>query len=206
MLVFEGVSRRFGAARALDAVSFALEPGSLTALQGENGAGKSTLLRLAATLEAPSSGRVLVGGEDAAADPVAARSRIGWLGQSDGLYDELSVAENLALVARLHGRAAQLDSAARAFGIDRKLSERARRLSRGERQRAALARATLGGPLLLLDEPTTALDAEGADLAVEALLSLRGERTILVATHDAALAKRCDRALRLSRGRLAEGA
>lgn len=206
MLRFEGVRARYGATWALVDVSFELEPGSLTALTGPNGSGKSTLLRVAATLERPVAGRVRLAGAEVADDPVAARARIGWLGQSDGLYDELTVRENLALVARLHGSAARLEDAARAFAIDARLETRARALSRGERQRAALARATLGGRLLLLDEPTTTLDADAADVAASALLALRGERTLLVATHDPALVKRCDRRLRLERGRLVEGA
>lgn len=197
---------RFGATRALVEATFALAPGTLTALVGPNGSGKTTLLRVAATLERPTSGRVRIDGVDVAEDPVAARRRIGWLGQADGLYDELTVRENLAFVARLHGAAARLPDAARAFGVEGKLDERARTLSRGERQRAALARATLGGRLLLLDEPTTALDADAADLAITALLGLRGGRTILLATHDAALINRCDRVLRLERGALVEGA
>lgn len=197
---------RYGGRAALQGVTFALPSGALVGLAGANGAGKTTLLRAAATLERPATGRILVRGADAAADPLGARRAIGWLGQEDGLYDELTLRENLAFVGRVHGSIDRVDDAARAFGIDEKLNERARRLSRGERQRAALARATLGGPLLLLDEPTAALDAAAADRATDALLALRGERTLLVATHDEALLKRCDRVLRLEAGRLTGGA
>lgn len=196
---------RFGALRALSDVTFALERGTLTALVGPNGSGKTTLLRVAAGLERPDAGAVRVDGLEAEDDPVAYRRRLGWLGQADGLYDELSVRENLALVARLHGSLERLPRAVDAFDVP-KLDEAVRRLSRGERQRAALARATLGGPLLLLDEPTTALDAEGSARAIAALFGLRGERTILVATHDEEIVKRADRVLRLDRGSIAEGA
>ncbi|MEA3199539.1 MAG: heme exporter protein [Thermoplasmata archaeon] len=196
VLAFESVSRRFGRRLALDGVSFRLDAGQLVALVGPNGAGKTTLLRLAATLDAPTSGRVTP-------DGIEARRRIGWLGGEPALYDDLTVRENLAFVASFFGHGAEVADAAARFGIAHRLDTRAGALSRGERQRAALARATLAGDLLLLDEPTTALDAEGADAALRALVELRGRRTMLVATHDAALVAKADRVLRLQEGRLA---
>src|SRR5688572_8766534 len=105
VLSFRDVTRRYGAARALDGVSFALEPGTLTVLAGENGAGKSTALRLAALLEAPTSGVVAGVG----------RRDLAWLGQEPGLYDDLTVRENLAFSARFFGRADEVDPAAGAF-------------------------------------------------------------------------------------------
>ena len=203
MLAFQGVSRRYGPVKALDGVRFSLEPGTLTALVGPNGSGKSTLLRLAAGLDAPDEGRLLVGGADPREDGAGARRKVGWLGQEPGLYEDLDVRENLAFVAGIHERAREVDAAAARFGLAHRLDVRARRLSRGERQRAALARATLGGPLLLLDEPTTALDPDAAASAVQALLALRGACTLLVTTHDDRLVRAADRVLRLDAGRLA---
>lgn len=200
MLAFREVSRRFGPLRALDAVTFRLAPGTLTALVGANGSGKSTLLRIAATLDEPTAGQVVVEGAE---DGAARRRQVGWLGQEPGLYEDLTVRENLAFLAAFHGRAGEVEAAAARFGIAHRLDQRVRRLSRGERQRAALARATLCGPLLLLDEPTTALDPEAAEAAVRALADLRDGRTLLVATHDAALIRAADRVLRLAGGRLA---
>ena len=203
MLAFHAVTRTFGATRALDDVTFALEPGTLTLIEGPNGAGKTTLLRIAATLDAPTAGRVDIASAPLRDDGAAARRRIAWLGQDAGLYDDLTVRENLRFVSRFFGRSARdEEDAARAFGIHDRLDERARRLSRGQRQRAALARASLAGDMMLLDEPTTALDAEGARQAIDALVAMRGARTLLVASHDAALAARADRVLRLVRGRL----
>jgi ABC-type multidrug transport system ATPase subunit len=181
MRVFRDGGRRHV---ALDDVSFTLRAGEVVAITGANGAGKSTLLRLAAGLDRPTSGSVR---RDAA---------IGWLGQDEGLYDPLTARENLAFVARFHGRVAEVE---RIAGIlDVALDERASALSRGERQRAAIARAALGGPLMLLDEPTTGLDADGRARLIELLAG----RTALVATHDEELAKRCDRVLSLSEGRI----
>lgn len=191
MLRFEDVTRRYGRALALDRVSFTLEPGTFTAVVGENGAGKTTLLRIAATLERPTSGAVT---------PGERRSRIGWLGQEPGLYEDLTVRENLLFAARLFGREGEVEDVAAAF--DARLNERVRHLSRGERQRAALARAFACGDILLLDEPTTALDAEGVSEVANVLGARKGASTMLVATHDAELIKRADRVLRLQGGRL----
>ena len=201
VLAFEGVGRVYRDAgrrhAALDGVTFRLAPGTLTALVGENGAGKTTLLRLAATLDEPTQGRVLVEGATGA----DARRRLGWLGQDAGLYGALTVRENLAFVARFHGTQDDITMLSERLGL--RLDAPARLLSRGERQRAAIARAFLGGGLVLLDEPTTALDAEGRDRFLRLLDDARGRRTVLVATHDEPVVAKCDRVLRLHGGRLA---
>jgi ABC-type multidrug transport system ATPase subunit len=194
VLRFDAVSRRYGDALALDRVTFALQPATMTALVGANGAGKSTLLRIAATLERPSEGTVTP-------EPERRRARLGWLGQDPGLYDDLTVRENLAFAARFFGRSDDVERVAQSVGVV-KLDDRARKLSRGERQRAALARALLGGELLLLDEPTSALDADAARACIDVLDAQRDTRALLVATHDAELVKRADRVLRLDHGRL----
>lgn len=202
MLELRHVTRRYGRVRALDDVSFTLGKGESMALLGANGAGKSTLLRVAATLERPDGGDVLLGGIEAAREGAAARRHVAYLGQEPGLYDELTVRENARLVARLHGREFALDEAARACGVHAKLDVLARALSRGERQRAALVRALCAGDLLLLDEPTTALDAAGRAQVVDLLADLRGRRTVLVATHDEHILGIVDRALALRGGRV----
>lgn len=199
VLAFERVTRIFrdaGATRvALAEVSFALEPGSLVALTGENGSGKSTLLRLAATLDEPTLGRVTIDGQEGA----RARQDVGYLGQDAGLYQALTARENLDFAARFHGRGGDVAPIAARLGVD--LARPARLLSRGERQRVAVARAFLGGDVLLLDEPTTALDAEARSRLL-GLLDERGARTALVATHDADLVAKADRVLTLREGRL----
>jgi heme ABC exporter ATP-binding subunit CcmA len=201
----EDVARAFGRVVALDGVTLRVAPGRLVAVTGPNGAGKTTLLRLAAGLDRPTRGRVRIGGADPSTHGPAARRGVAFVGQDPGLYDALTVRENLAFVGRFHGRSgADVARAADAFGLAARLEERAGAISRGERERAALARALLGGALLLLDEPTTALDEEGRARLVAALESARAAgRSALVATHDAELAKRCDEALRLQGGRLA---
>lgn len=202
MLAFQEVGRRYGRVRALDDVTFALARGTTTVLLGANGAGKSTLLRLAATLDRPTAGHITVGEADAARDGADARRHVAYLGQDAGLYDDLTVRENIAFVAAFYGRAFALEPAAAAVGIAAKLDDRARTLSRGERQRAALARALCAGEVLLLDEPTTALDAAGRAMVLDTLADLHGRRTILVATHDEGLVSLADRVLVLKEGRI----
>lgn len=192
MLAFRDVSRRYGATLALEGVSFTLEPSGLTALVGPNGAGKSTLLRLAARLEQPSTG--VVTGVD--------RRDLAWLGQEPGLYGSLTVRENMVFAARFFGHTGRVDDAAAAFGIAHRLGAQARTLSRGEAQRAALARASLCGPVMILDEPTNALDADAAEACAHTLRELAEKKTLLVATHDAELQKGADRVLTLRGGRL----
>lgn len=202
VLVTEGLTRAFGPRRALDGVSIGVPRGALVALIGPNGAGKSTLLRLAAGLDRPTSGRVLIAGIDPQQDGPAARSNLSFLAQDAGLYDALTVRENLAFVAQYFGRVAEITRVAETMGIASLLDERAGTLSRGERQRAVISRAFLGGELLLLDEPTTALDEDARARLLCALGSRRGKRTMLVATHDEEIAKRCDTTLHLAGGHL----
>lgn len=202
MLAFRDVSRRYDRTLALAGVSFELAEGSFTVLLGANGSGKSTLLRLGATLDQPTSGEVAVGGADARTRGVEARRHVAYLGQEPGLYGELTVRENLTFVADFYGKTFALEHAARAVGIETRLEERARTLSRGQRQRAALARALLAGDLLLLDEPTTGLDATGTTQLLDALATLKGTRTTLVATHEPLLISVADRVLVLDKGSL----
>lgn len=204
--------------RALDAVSLTLAPGAIHGLAGPSGAGKSTLLHLASGLTRPSAGRVLWGTTDLATRSETDRTRwrretIGFVFQDFHLVDELSVLDNILLPT--HFAATRADAATR----DRALAlvarcglvdpaRRAARLSRGERQRVAVARALLGRPALILaDEPTASLDADNgravADLLVEA--AREAGATLLVVTHDSALLARLDRVHRLVAGRLEGG-
>ena len=159
-LTFTDVTRNFGRRRVLNKVSLRCDAGEIVALLGANGAGKSTLLSIAATLLAPSAGRVQYG--DASPDTGAAlRSRIGVLGHDLFIYPELSAFENLAFFARAYG-VGDVDRTVRAAleraGLEAR-DDPAGRFSRGMRQRLALERALLHEPrLVLLDEPFTGLD------------------------------------------------
>ncbi|MEO6056724.1 MAG: heme ABC exporter ATP-binding protein CcmA [Gemmatimonadales bacterium] len=166
LLAARGLRRSFGRVRVLHDVDLTLAPGEALAVAGPNGAGKSTLLRLLAGLMRPTAGEVQVLGRPLSA-AAAARRAIGLLSHHSLLYDDLTLAENLTFAARLYGMPRPAETARAALaaaGLAARAGESPRRLSRGLLQRAAIARALLHGPrLLLLDEPFTALDAGSAE-------------------------------------------
>jgi ABC-2 type transport system ATP-binding protein len=174
--------------RALDDVSFILEKKTVTALVGPNGAGKSTLMRLLAALERPRSGSMMIGQDDVHADPRRTHRRVGFLPDNFGLYDELSVRDNLRYRALAQGmekiKAAVALSAERT-GLSDRLREKAAHLSRGLRQRLGIALAILHEPdFLILDEPASGLDpAARADLSGLLRALHTQDMTILVSSH-----------------------
>ncbi|SEE02090.1 ATP-binding cassette, subfamily C, CydCD [Streptomyces sp. 3213] len=216
VLAFEGVTVRYPG-RSLDAVSdvsFTVEPGETVALVGPSGSGKSTLLNALLGFVRPAEGRVLVGGVDLAdVDLEQWRSRIAWVPQRPQLYAG-TIAENVRL-ARPDAddtavRRALADAGALEFvealpeGIGSALGEDGAGLSAGQRQRLALARAFLADrPVLLLDEPTAALDGATEAEVVEAVRRLAVGRTVLLVVHRPALLAVADRVVRVSEGEAA---
>jgi len=179
LLEARGLIRSYGAVRALRGVDLTLTAGEVLLILGPNGAGKSTLLRTLAGLLRPQAGTVAVMGRTLAGDDPAARSPIGLLSHQSLLYDELSLLENLVLVARLYGvpePSRRAHEVLAAQGLGDRAGDRPRQLSRGMLQRAAIARALLHQPaLLLLDGPFTGLDAVAGDRL----------RKLLAGLHDA---------------------
>jgi len=200
---------------ALGGVDLAVEPGELVALVGPSGSGKSTLLQIAGGLDLPDTGRVVVDGRDLAELSVAERARarrrqIGFVFQFFHLLPTLSVAENVELpllLDRRRNRGARVRGLLERVGIDHRAGHLPAELSGGEMQRAAIARALVGEPeLLLADEPTGNLDsATGADV-LELLAGVVDEAgtTLVMVTHDEAAAARADRVLHLRDGRLVD--
>ena len=184
------LTRHFGDRVAVDDVSFELEPGQIFALLGPNGAGKTTTLRMLAGLIAPTSGSVKIGNE--AMTPDAApklRERLGFLTEAPGLWDNLTVHDNLLVYAQLYGmRDADkaVQEALALFEIADRSNDRTARLSKGLKQRVALARAIVHRPnIVLLDEPTAGLDPESARDVRELIVAMRGEgRAVLLCTHN----------------------
>ena len=181
VITARGVEKRYGRKRALRALDLELPRGSFLLVTGPNGSGKTTLLRLIAGLAAPSSGELHVDLD---------RGRLGYLGHEPLLYRDLTAQENLDLYGRLYRvseRGARIAALLDQFGLSAVRSERTGSFSRGMIQRLALCRVLLHEPdLLVLDEPFTALDAEGADLLDRQLAELASVDTVVFTTHDPA--------------------
>jgi ABC-2 type transport system ATP-binding protein len=186
----QGLTFDYDTKRAIDGVSFAIEAGSVTALVGPNGAGKTTLLRCLAGLEQPTAGAIRIDGLDVLAAPRAAHRKLGFLQDFFGVYDALTVERNLLYAAAAQGVAADrlvssVTRAAEVVGIADRLGQPAGELSRGLRQRLAIARTLVHQPaLLLLDEPAAGLDPE-ARMELSGLirsLSASG-MTLIISSH-----------------------
>jgi ABC-2 type transport system ATP-binding protein len=189
-IAVSGLVFDYAARRALHDVGFTIEPATITALVGPNGAGKTTLLKCLAGLQRPLAGAVAVAGIDVLAEPRAAHRAIGLLPDFYGLYDALTVDRCLHYFAAAHGvasaeRAERVARTARALGLDDRLGQRARHLSRGLRQRLAIAQAMIHDPpVLLLDEPAAGLDPDARAALSTLLRGLRADgKTILVSSH-----------------------
>ncbi len=199
----QSVTKTYGPVRALVGVSATFEAGKVTMVLGANGSGKSTLLAILGTLTAPTSGRVSHGALGRSRSEV--RGALGWVGHDSLCYADLSGRENIELAARLHGldpRAA-FESARGRFDLGAFAERPFRTYSRGQRQRIALARALVHAPrLLLLDEPTTGLDAAGVERLREVIRAeADGGAVVVVVTHDETFAAAGDARILLERGR-----
>ncbi|MBV1797489.1 ABC transporter ATP-binding protein [Siccirubricoccus sp. G192] len=212
LLRLEGVTRRFGATLALDALSLAVGHGEFVALLGGSGSGKSTLLRLVAGFDAPDAGRILLQGRDLAGLPPHARP-VSMVFQSYALFPHLSVFDNIAYGLRREGRpraeiTRRVTEALALVGLEGFERRRPHQLSGGQRQRVALVRSLVKRPpLLLLDEPLGALDAglrERTGFELRALQRATGAGFVMV-THDQAEALAlADQVAVLEAGRLAQ--
>lgn len=203
-----------GTLTILHEIDFVLRPRESVAIVGASGSGKSTLLSIIAGLDTPSTGTVLLAGtdlfaldEDARA-AVRARS-VGFVFQSFQLLQNLNALENVMLPLELAGRADARTAAAemlRRVGLGERLGHYPKVLSGGEQQRVALARAFVVKPAVLLaDEPTGSLDFATGEKVMELMFEMNREAgtTLVLVTHDRAIAERCDRQLRIEAGRLA---
>jgi ABC-2 type transport system ATP-binding protein len=189
-LTAQHLTRRFGNRLAVDDLSFEFRAGEIFGLLGPNGAGKTTTLRMLAGLIAPTSGSVRIDGE--AMTPDAAprlRARIGFLTEAPGLWDNLTVRENLSVYARLYGLAdpdKAVTDALTLFEVADRSQDRTARLSKGLKQRVALARAIVHQPpIVLLDEPTSGLDPQSARDVRKLIVGMRTQgRAVLLCTHN----------------------
>lgn len=178
----DNITRRFGRRAALAGVSFALAPRDCLAIFGPNGAGKTTLLKIVAGLLLPNTGSVSPSG-------VQARAAVGLISHQTMLYPDLTALENVEFAAQLYGvpdaTAAALASLD-ALGVHDRANTLVRQLSRGLQQRVSIARSFVHRPsIVLLDEPFTGLDAQGAGVLTDALVGLRdGGAALVLVTHN----------------------
>jgi putative ABC transport system ATP-binding protein len=195
-------------------ISFSVQAGEAVAIVGASGSGKSTLLGLMAGLDTPTSGSVQLDGQDLARLDEDARAELrgrllGFVFQSFQLLPALTALENAMLPLELAGRPEARTSAQAMLGrvgLEARLGHYPKHLSGGEQQRVALARAFAMRPrLLLADEPTGNLDAATGEQVIDLMFAMNAESgtTLILVTHDEALARRCGRTLRLAAGHLA---
>jgi heme exporter protein A len=179
------LERHYGERTALAGVTVSVPAGATLAVFGSNGAGKTTLLRVLATLLKPHSGRAQVLGGELPGEAWKVRAKVGYVGHDSLLYRDLSVRQNLLFHARLHGVTEErVDERIAAVGLPERSADPVRELSRGMVQRAAVARATLHDPqLLLLDEPRANLDPAAAE-QLEPLIGKASGKTRVLVSHD----------------------
>jgi len=190
MIRVENLTFDYPGHRALSDISFAIQPRTITALVGPNGAGKTTLLRCLAALDRPGAGRVMLDDIDVHEAPRAAHERMAFLPDFFGVYDDLTVRHCLDYKARAHGvpsgrRTMAIGSAAERLGIADRLNDYAGTLSRGLKQRLAIAQAIIHAPqVALLDEPAAGLDPEARYSLAAVFRGLRADgMTLIVSSH-----------------------
>jgi sodium transport system ATP-binding protein len=214
MIDVQGLRKSFktktGTVQAVDGVSFTARDGEITGLLGPNGAGKTTTLRMLYTLMRPDGGSVRVDGIDIAADPLAARRRLGVLPDARGVYKRLTARENIAYFGRLHGLSEaeitkRTDRLVKALGMADEVDRRTEGFSQGQRTKTAIARALVHDPTnVILDEPTNGLDVMSTRGMREFLFGLRAEgRCVVFSSHIMQeVAALCDRIVVIAKGRV----
>lgn len=211
MIELFNLSKRFGNLNAVHSLSFTVRKGEIFGLIGENGAGKTTTLRMLATMLSPTSGTAVLSGYDIVKEPEKVRGKVGILfGGESGLYDRLTVAENIRYFGELNDISIdeineRTKMLADTFGMNDFLHKRAGKLSKGMRQKAAFARAIIHNPdILLLDEPTTGLDVSAIREVQNFILEQKRQgKTVLFSSHTMSeIEKLCDRIAVIHKGKL----
>ena len=202
-----GLSRTFGARKALDDVSFDLPVGAFLSIFGPNGAGKTTLVKVLTTLTAPSKGEARVLGLDVVEDAVELRERIGLISHNPLLYPDLTAEENLRFFCQMYGvpePEARIRELLESVELDHRRLDLVRTFSRGMLQRLSIARALLPRPeVLFLDEPYSGLDPHAKDILDSLIAQVRAQHTFVMISHDLEKGlELCTHALILAKGRV----
>jgi len=209
MIQASGLTKRFGAVRALDKVSFDVKRGEVVGFLGPNGAGKSTTMRILTCFIAPSAGTAKVNGHDVFDEPLAVRKVLGYLPQRAPLYTDMNVWEYLKFAADIRGLddstfRKRMKKVVEVCGLAQSLGKEIGTLSHGYRQRVGLGQALIHDPpILVLDEPTSDLDPNEKAEVLRYIKEIGKDRTILLSTHNLAeVEESCARAIIVSKGRV----
>ena len=206
MIEVSHVSRNFGDFRAVNDVSFSIPTGQIVGLLGPNGAGKTTTMRMITGFLAPSSGSVKIDGIDISENPVEAKKKIGYMPESAPLYGEMIVEDYLRYIANIYGQNPdeKVPVLCAECGLKEVMSKNISELSRGNRQRVALAHALMNDPeILILDEPTSGLDPNQVEDVRAIIREIGKTRTVIVSTHILSEVETiCSRAIIISGGKL----
>jgi ABC-2 type transport system ATP-binding protein len=204
----EAVTKRYGSQKALDGVSFTIKPGEVAGFIGPNGAGKSTMMKIITGFLPPDEGEVMVGGMNAKSESMNIRRKLGYLPESNPLYEEMYVREYLRYVGGIYklGRSLQghVDEIIRSTGLSSEKHKKIGALSKGYKQRVGLAQALIHKPdILILDEPTSGLDPNQI-IEIRNLIHETGkEKTVLLSTHIMQEVEAiCDRVIIINKGKI----
>ena len=206
MIEVSHVSRNFGDFRAVNDVSFSIPTGQIVGLLGPNGAGKTTTMRMITGFLSPTSGTVKIDGIDICDNPVEAKKKIGYMPESAPLYGEMIVEDYLRYIAQIYGQNPEekVPLLCNECGLKEVMSKNISELSRGNRQRVALAHALMNDPeILILDEPTSGLDPNQVEDVRAIIREIGKTRTVIVSTHILSEVETiCSRAIIISGGKL----
>jgi len=208
-IVVKNITKRFGTQKAVDNVSFQVKPGEILGFLGPNGAGKSTTMRAITCFLAPNEGDIKVGGYSIHENPEEIKKLIGYLPESNPLYQEMPVLDYLKFVAELHGIPkvkirGRIVEMVNKCGLEGEKHKKISELSKGYKQRVGLAQALIHDPqVLVLDEPTSGLDPNQIIEIRELIRELGREKTVLLSSHILAeVEATCDRILIINKGKI----
>ena len=209
MIEIRNLTKRFGAATAVDDLSFRVQPGEVLGFLGPNGAGKSTTMKMVTGFLSPTSGTVLVNGHDVSQDPLATKSLIGYLPEGAPLYPDMTPRSFLAFVADARSvapsqRKARIADAIRRVELEGVLDQKLETLSKGFKRRVGLAAAIVHDPpVLVLDEPTDGLDPNQKEHVRSLIREMAAGKVIILSTHILEEVEAvCTRAIIIAKGKL----
>jgi ABC-2 type transport system ATP-binding protein len=206
-IIVEQVTKKYGEQKALDNVSFKINPGEIIGFLGPNGAGKSTMMKIITCFIPPTSGKVNVCGFDVATNEMEIKRRIGYLPENNPLYLDLYVKEYLELVGGIHKLdhlKDRINEIIKTVGLDIEQNKKIGELSKGYKQRVGLAQALIHDPeVLILDEPTTGLDPIQLEEIRNLIKKIGKEKTVMLSTHIMQEVEAiCDRVIIINKGKI----